>query len=194
MQEITTLYESSPSSTVELLENIRARFRVPDLKSFNDVVLFGAQNLGLKFLAYFKKIGIEISFFADNNKSKWGKKIQGIEVIPPTKIKDNQIVIITSQYLKEIYYQLEEQDLKQIIPYYVLSFSYPKIFPNSFYQYRVETFYEFRNQIEQVFSILSDQLSKDVFLSFLRFRLSLLPHNLPVFCENQYFPEGFCFL
>jgi len=191
MQEITTLYESFSSSTAELRENIRAKFRINDLKSFNDVVLFGAQNLGLKFLDYFKKIGVEISFFSDNDQNKWGKKIHGIEVIPPTKIKGNQIVIITSQYLKEIYYQLEEQDLKQIIPYYVLSFIYPNIFPNSFYQYKIETFHKFKNQIEQVFGMMSDQLSKEVFLSFLRFRFSLLPHDLPSFCENQYFPGDF---
>src|SRR5689334_21823394 len=45
------------------------------------LVLFGAGGLGKKALAGLRRIGIEPLAFADNNKTLWGKEVNGVRVL-----------------------------------------------------------------------------------------------------------------
>ncbi len=191
MSEVEQLLKSFPSTLKLNKDKILNEFKISDLKSLNNIVLFGSQNLGIKFLNHFNEIGIKVVSFSDNNKDKWGEYINGIKVIAPDAIQQDQIVIITSQYIKPIYDQLVALNIKIIIPHYVLSFLYQEKFPNSFYQYDIQDFYKYKEQIKQVYNILQDQNSKETFFAFLKFRMSLLPADLPKFSQNQYFPHDF---
>ena len=50
-------------------------------------------------------------YFIDNDKNKWGKKLLGVEIKPPTFLTDTVIkhidkIIITTGYVKSVFPQL----------------------------------------------------------------------------------------
>ncbi len=45
-------------------------------------VLFGAGRIGIKVLSFWRECGLNVDYFADNNRVLAGKKVEGIEVIP----------------------------------------------------------------------------------------------------------------
>jgi|GEM_PF-253966 len=85
------------------------------MKRKNKVVLFGASKLGEVALNYLGNT-CEVIGFCDNDKEKWGKKFNGIEIISPDGLKnfDDIQVIITSQYRDEIACQLIEAGIKNV--------------------------------------------------------------------------------
>ncbi|WP_394884626.1 nucleoside-diphosphate sugar epimerase/dehydratase [Clostridium butyricum] len=76
-----------------------------------DIIIFGASTRGVYVLDKLKD-KYNVVAFTDNDSNKWGNKIQGIEIINPKELinKDNMI-IIASQYYKEIIKQLQEMKL-----------------------------------------------------------------------------------
>ncbi len=52
---------------------------------FTKIVLFGAGSLGRKLLARLLADKQEICCLSDNDQSKWGQRIEGIEVLPPSE-------------------------------------------------------------------------------------------------------------
>ena len=51
----------------------------------NDIVLFGAGNLGRHTLESLRKIAIEPRCFVDNNEALWDKELSGIPVLNPVE-------------------------------------------------------------------------------------------------------------
>lgn len=80
-----------------------------------NIVLFGASTLGVN---YHKSIKCKHAnfFFSDNDENKWGKVIEGVEVISPKNILNlkNPKVIITSMYYKDIQKQLGKMGIHNI--------------------------------------------------------------------------------
>lgn len=78
------------------------------------IIIFGAGNNG-KII--FEWLPIDILYFVDNDKSKWGTKIENIEIREPRSIlhenRDEVIVLIASLFYLEIEKQLEEMGLKK---------------------------------------------------------------------------------
>lgn len=72
-----------------------------------NVILFGASRLGEIAYQYLVDT-YNIIFFCDNDKNKWGKKLMGVEIISPNRLRklENTKIIITSRYHKEILEQL----------------------------------------------------------------------------------------
>ncbi|SOB91138.1 hypothetical protein SAMN05880501_101268 [Ureibacillus xyleni] len=82
-------------------------------------IFFGASKLGE--LAYFSlKDKIEISYFSDNDETKWGSEYYDIPIISPYELQKIQKgnkevnILITSSYHKEIYLQLKNMGLNNI--------------------------------------------------------------------------------
>lgn len=50
----------------------------------NNLVLFGAGNLGRRVLARLRQDGIEPRAFADNNPARWGGRVDGLAVLAPS--------------------------------------------------------------------------------------------------------------
>lgn len=74
----------------------------------NNIVIFGASALGKAAYEIYKGKA-DVRFFCDNDKNKWGTKINGIEVVSPdllTTLEMNFDVIIASMYYEEIRKQL----------------------------------------------------------------------------------------
>ncbi|WP_025209156.1 glycosyltransferase [Hippea sp. KM1] len=70
------------------------------------VIIFGASARGIAIFKYLLSKGIKFNFFVDNDKKKWGKKIEDIEIKSPDAIEKEDIVIIGSAWWKEIAKQL----------------------------------------------------------------------------------------
>ena len=72
------------------------------------IVLVGAGDIGQKALKYFGKE--RVRFFADNNESKWGTKIEGVPVVAVSELTSKKdkydIVIATDRYYTEFGEQL----------------------------------------------------------------------------------------
>ncbi len=81
-----------------------------------DVILFGASNRGIIALNALKP-QYNIKCFCDNDKSKWGTYVNGVEVVSPDQIKNmnNPKVIITSQYADQITDQLDTMGVNPIM-------------------------------------------------------------------------------
>ncbi|GEM_PF-754648 len=78
-------------------------------------ILFGASSKGTKILEELKD-NINVTYFCDNDSSKWGKDFCGVQVISPTELtvhlRDTDYLIITSSYHNEIELQLTNIGIK----------------------------------------------------------------------------------
>jgi FkbM family methyltransferase len=191
MNRLTRFYEKCPNSVESHVSSIKSKFNVHEITSLKNVVLFGTECLGNKLLDKFRELGVEVSYFSDNDKRKWGRTIKGVRVIPPNKLKKNHTGVIASKYVREIYDQLLGSNLKNIVPHYVLTVLFPDIFPNPLHEGAVEAILRERKEIEKAYLLLSDEKSRQVFLSLLNFRISLSPLDLPNPGYEQYYPGGF---
>lgn len=79
------------------------------------IVIFGASNYGKKALNILKE-DYKILFFSDNDPDKWGKKIDGVEVINPLYLKEltNVEIIIASSFTEEILLQLQKLGISEV--------------------------------------------------------------------------------
>ena len=78
-------------------------------------IFFGAGKLGKKYYIFWRECGIALDYFADNNPTLWYKRIEGIEVIPPEKLKDfteNLNILITCRDWEPIWLQLKELGMR----------------------------------------------------------------------------------
>lgn len=80
-----------------------------------NIILFGASTLGINYYKSLENKSGNI-FFADNDKNKWGKIIEGVQVIPPKGILNlkSPKVIITSTYYRDIQKQLMNMGIHNI--------------------------------------------------------------------------------
>ncbi|MCD6364173.1 MAG: glycosyltransferase [Synergistetes bacterium] len=93
----------------EAIEEFREQFN--RLVSAQKVAIFGASSGGKKALAFLKKLRKKVVCFFDNDPSKWGKRVGGIEVLSPSSIEGiapDLIVVASSTGEGEIVTQLTE--------------------------------------------------------------------------------------
>lgn len=79
------------------------------------VIIYGAGNTG-KGAYYLLKTKYECLFFVDSDSSKWGEKIDGLEIQSPTILKDikDVTVIIASIFWREIAESLSKYNLSRV--------------------------------------------------------------------------------
>ncbi len=169
-QSIRNMLEQCPEIKVDVL-----------LK--RSIIVFGASNAGIALGSYLTGAGYEIMFYCDNDPSKQGKQINGIKVISPIDLKNFQrkdtIVCIASIGAKEIANQLTDIG----IDYICLSYwdeRWKKLFNREHILNSIP-------EILQAYNSLKDDISKDTFLSILKFRLTLDPIDLAISDYEHYF-------
>jgi FkbM family methyltransferase len=194
MDGLADFYRTLPETTDTFIESLQKRFGIIDLKDCNGAVIFGSENLGTKLAAIFADSGIHISGFCDNNNKKWGQKIHDIPIFGPADLSKNSRIIIASKYVREIKDQLIKNGVKNVIPHYVLSILYPDSLPNILHRNAFESIRSEKEKITKVYYSLFDGESKKLFLDLLKFRISLLPDDLPTIKHEQYYPGSFWIL
>jgi len=83
------------------------------MKNNNEnLVIFGASAGAIKVIQTLKSVDCHITYLVDNDKEKWGKEIEGIQVrSPESLIKDESRIIIASNYQHEIEEQLKKMGI-----------------------------------------------------------------------------------
>ncbi|MGB9762980.1 MAG: radical SAM protein, partial [Minisyncoccia bacterium] len=67
-----------------------------------DVILYGAGSLGIKTKKLLEDKKYIINFFVDRDSSKWGKKIDKIDVKSPESLKETDFIVISTSFWKEV--------------------------------------------------------------------------------------------
>jgi FkbM family methyltransferase len=193
MKALIQLYEKVPSTKKAYLQKIKEEFVIRCLPECQNAILFGCANLGVKILDNFRREGINILAFADNDRTKWGTCIENIPIISPENIHGfpYSYIIITSKYVKDIHTQLCDLKIRKVLPHYVLSVLFPHKFPNTLYEGAYNFILNNRSKIEHVYTMLSDRKSKEIYIQIIDFLLSLSPEKLPLAEKNQYFIDEF---
>ena len=131
-----------------------------------EIILFGAGTSATTVLGIMKRFGKKVSAFFDNDKSKWGSFIDGIEVKDPSSIKiehKNCYIIIISQHGRKIGRQLDELGLNVVIDYfdaYEIVFKYLKL---DKYIQRTQKFCDFIGSIKRTdFNKYSNKENKKI--------------------------------
>lgn len=107
------------------------------IKINKNVTFFGASQMGQVTFNILKKHNINIEYFSDNDSDKYCKKIENVTIIPPNKIPNESIILITSMYYKEIYDQLTNLGYNNIfyIPNIMNKYNYVTDLLNKFDEY-----------------------------------------------------------
>ncbi len=184
-----------------------------DLARFEGrIVLYGAGSAGIAFLHILRRAGIHPCNFSDGDPSKWGTWVEALEIVPPADIVprcgEAALVIVTintdgRRYCKSfdealrigghtaVHRMLSGYGCRHVIDYtffrrcHVLfeqeAFNLPSCSD-------VSLMCSHQHEIEEVYTYLSDEKSRDVFSSIVMFRL--MDDSLTVPTEpqdNQYF-------
>ena len=190
MDKIKEFFNNLPENFKSYVDLLKKNFNIEKPENLDNAVIFGVAKLGQKTFNELQKLKIKVSEFSDNNSQKWGKDIYGVKIIPPYEIKKEQTVIIASRYVKDIYFQLTNNNINKIIPHYVLSTVFPKYFPNSLYANWYNDIVAQREIVYKAYNSFADNYSKELFYQLLNFRKSLSPIDLPeISDEEQYYPH-----
>lgn len=181
------------------------------------ICLYGAGSAGIAFLYYLRDAGIEPRYFVDKNQIRWGTVCEGLEVIAPEQIiellGEDALVIVTintdgKRYCKSfeealrkgghagVHKMLRECGVKNDIDYTYFRRCH-KLFHGDPYNLPscsdVYCMLEHIEDLEEVYSYLADDLSREVFLKILRFRLIDDSLTIPTMQQDrQYFEYELC--
>lgn len=188
-----------------------------EIKKFLDrILIYGAGSSGIAFLYDLRKIGIEPLYFVDSDHFKVGTDCEGLTVISPDKILsqagEDVLVIVCintdgKRYCKSfaealrmgghygVYDKLQRCGCKNIIDYTYFRRCHA-LFTDEKYNapscsdvYLME---QHEQEIAQVYDLIEDELSKEVFEKIVRFRLLDDSIEVPTMTqEKQYFEYGF---
>lgn len=79
-------------------------------------IFFGAGELGKRYYVAWRESGITVDYFMDNDPALWYKRIEGVEVLPPKKLKDfpeDINILITCRLWRSILRQLLELGVQE---------------------------------------------------------------------------------
>lgn len=79
-------------------------------------IFFGAGDLGKQHYFAWRESGITVDYFMDNDPALWYKRIEGVEVVPPEKLKDfpeDINILIACRYWGPILRQLLELGVQE---------------------------------------------------------------------------------
>ncbi|SJZ43761.1 FkbM family methyltransferase [Selenihalanaerobacter shriftii] len=183
----------------EDLYNINAKKYAEKIKNIGKVVIWGSGNGGQLVYNFLKKFDAleNIKYYADNSKVKWGTKKNSLLVISPEEVvqevkeSSHICIILASQYLADIKKQLLSLGIEENI-IDIKGFGLAK----DYWTFKERTPYEIinshMNDYEKVYSYLSDQRSKKVYLGILNSKISLDNEYLEGVAdseEDQYFDK-----
>jgi len=155
------------------------------LNSANKIIIFGASSGGKKLKTYFNtNMGLNVDYFVDNDPKKWNATIEGVTVLSPSCLlalynkATDTVICIASDWAKDIAYQLQEMNIKNYMDL-------------THWTERRDCFDCKKHKthladIEELYYLLADNESKEVFLSVLEYRKSLDPICLEVSEFDQY--------
>jgi FkbM family methyltransferase len=161
----------------------------------NQMVLFGAGEFGKWTLARLRKAGVEPLCFTDNNETRWGSRVQGVEVLSPSdavrRFANRACFIVTIYNGSAARKQLREKGCSWVLPAALLFWKYPAEFMPDLGIDAPERLVEQSEQIRKCFSILSDDQSRQELCDQIEWRYWMRPEFLPPTSgmDELYFPS-----
>lgn len=177
------------------------------------IVLYGAGSAGIAFLHYLRDAGIFPRFFSDGDIEKQGKVCEGLEIISPESIVkrvDNEALVIVTintdgkTYCKDFKKELLEgghqgvhSKLKKVGCKYIIDYTYFRrcyqLFCGEKYNLPacsdVYQMLNYQDKIEEVFCLFKDDITKNIYLKLLEFRLLTDEVDIPIFPEKHMYFE-----
>jgi FkbM family methyltransferase len=182
----------------------------------DSIVLYGAGSAGIAFLKYLQNAKIYPRYFADSNEKRFGEICEGVEIIAPgdivRKVGEKTLVIVCintdgKRYCKSfaealrkgghggVYKMLAEYGCKNVIDYtyfrrcHVLFHEDPYNLPSCSDVHLME---KHQTELEEVYEMLEDDVSRDVFLKIIEFRMIDDNISIPTVSQvKQYFEYEF---
>jgi FkbM family methyltransferase len=144
-------------------------------------VLFGAGNLGRRTLDCLRQTGIEPLCFVDNDSSKWGSKIDGLEVLSPAKgsdlYKNHATFVVTiwrgegSERMRDRAAQLLHLGCSRVVPFLPFYWRFSKsLLPHYALDLPHRVHLE-ADRVREGLALMSDDESRREYIAELRFRL-----------------------
>jgi FkbM family methyltransferase len=158
------------------------------------VVIFGTGQLGRFVLPALLRAGLDPLAFCDNNSSRWGTAINGVEVMPPAaaleKYGENACFLVAAYNSSPLRRQLQELGCRRIVPYPVFFWKHWANLPE---EERLELPHRILQQADQIpsaYEMLADDPSREEFRAQIRWRCLMdydcLPPHDPA--TDMYFP------
>jgi FkbM family methyltransferase len=160
----------------------------------NQVVLFGAGELGRWILARLRRLGIEPVCFADNNQMRWGTQVHDVDVLSPSDAVEqfgkSACFVVAIYNGSSARRQLREMACSRVISAARLFWKYPSEFMPDLGIDLPERILEHAEQIRQCFSLLSDEQSRQELCDQIEWRYWMRSEYLPLPVNNHelYFP------
>lgn len=160
------------------------QFEEESQKQKEGIILFGASSCADVFLNRLKT-KYNVKYFVDNDDKKQGKKWEyKYDIFSPEKLEEegeNELLLVTSTYHKEIIEQLKQIGFKGSVYYYLHLRNKVDTNVNA----EVE-----RKNIEKLKEILFDEKSKDIVDKIYQKRIFNIEDFSDIEEENQYFVDG----
>jgi FkbM family methyltransferase len=171
-----------------------------------ELVLFGAGNLGRRTLTGLRRIGIEPLCFIDNNKARWGEKVDGLLVLSPEEggklYGDHATFIVTvwgalgSDRMASRIAQLRQLGCRSVVSFLPLYWKFGSVFLPHYTLDLPHHLHAQADRVRQGFRLMADDASRQEYLAQLRFRLlgdfGCLPAPVPgaIYFRDDLFTLG----
>jgi len=186
---------------MDLIKQLNMTYPIKSIERFSKIIIYGAGNTGKEVLRVLKKSSrFEIISFIDLRVSK-GFSINGFPVLHPEEnsisdsIKKECLVVIAvfnrDIDLSPIVTLLKRQGFIHIISFVQFHYFYVNELGNKYWLGDISIYKDFKNQIEEVDSLLADDESKVIFESILKYRFTGNHKFLtkPEGLDTQYFSK-----
>ncbi|MBN2524910.1 MAG: FkbM family methyltransferase [Deltaproteobacteria bacterium] len=153
------------------------------LQHHDGFVVFGAGAAGQNALRKLRELEKNVLFVCDNNSALHGTVLDGIDIVSPQKLKTmkDKVVLIASDYAKEIDAQLQQLEVVQKL-YFGFCANYDR-WVGHFDAIRQE---DEEERIQQAAKLFSDKASLDAYWGIIRFRASLCASQLMTANYREY--------
>lgn len=116
--EVIQLLKKSYEAFVSYFESRDKMFadsyeKIYNISPSDNICIFGAGNIAVIIMIYFKRKNIIPKFVLDNNKKLWGSRFNDIDIISPEVLNDKKnlgnikVIICSENYMREIKDQVE---------------------------------------------------------------------------------------
>jgi len=175
-------------------------------KRQQDIVLFGAGNLGRRTSAGLRSIGIEPLCFIDNNEARWGESLEGIPVLSPSigaqRYGAHATFVITvwgalgTDRMASRMAQLRRLGCETVVPFVPLYWKYNEVFLPHYTLDSPHRVHIDADRVRSAFKLMADDESRREYLAQIRFRLlghfDCLPEPVsgPMYFRSDLFTLG----
>jgi FkbM family methyltransferase len=159
------------------------------------IVLCGAGTLGRRTLRALRSVGCEPLAMVDNKPQLWRTEVEGLGVLPPqeavARYGGSAVFVVTIFNHAAVRRQLAEMGCPLVVSFPSLFWKHGGAFLPYYSLGGLERVFAEREAIAAALDLWDDELSRDYYLSQLRWRMKLDSDDLPPPCPAQdvYFPD-----